>query len=138
MCFIIHPKHPTAKIAKKDIVCYKVLWHIEKEFRSLAKHYMYKLDKLNDKIVLKTTVQDTMRGIHSIHDGYHSFTCVRAAKGEIRDLISNWSCLIQSVILRNGTYEIHECIIPKGEIYYFNPEHHVYVSTNIIIKEEVK
>jgi hypothetical protein len=143
MCFIIHPKHPVAKIAKKDIVCYKLLWHIEGEFRSIAMNYRYKLNKLNDKIILKTISYicgfdydppDVLYCIGDkitiIKDGYHSYSSKRTAISEL--------AVFTEFALNKGTEDkIHECIIPKGELYYFNPKNHEYVSTNIIIKESI-
>jgi hypothetical protein len=120
MCFIIHPKHPTAKIAKKDIICYKLL-----DPHMHPRHYFsyppYVLGKLNPSIRLETTRWCP----NMIELGYHSFSIQRMAKRICKAFPMENPLLVK-------------CIIPKGELYYYNPDDYEYVSTNIIIKEIIK
>jgi len=120
MCFIVHPKHPIAKIAKKDITCYKVL-----NDNMCPRHYSvyppYVFGKINPSIRLET--HSYLPGV--IELGYHSFSIQRPARRICKAFWRDNPLLVR-------------CIIPKGELYYFNPDDREYVSTNIIIKEEVK
>jgi hypothetical protein len=113
MCFYIHPKHPSKKIANRDIVCYKCLWD---NFRSPHQCKFYKLNKLYRSPITIDTLWD-----FTITRGLHSYSYKRFA---IRQMGYNG-------ILVKG-------IIPKGSKYYYNPDRHEYVSNQIILQEIIK
>lgn len=133
MCFDVHPKHPVAKIAKKDIVCYKILKRDLSPYYQ-AKEKSYKLGVLNDNITLRTIrlglaiFEDTPP---MVEEGYHSYSAkVRPSRIFKLDVLDG--------LKEDKLPIVASCIIPKGQLYYFNPDAHTYVSTNIIIKEIIK
>ena len=132
MCFTIHPKHPIAKIAKKDIICWKI---VKKNltpamYGPLYRSRPYILGKLNPRITLRVEKETNFWSIpkSEINAGYHSYSCISQLK---RDMQRYYS-------VGPLAYSTVQCIIPKGEVYFFNPKEHQYVSSNIIIKEIIK
>jgi len=137
MCFTVNQKHPTAKIAKKDITCYKFItsdleppYFGKSIFRNKVVYFKYILNKLNDRIILQT-------GYSIINRGYHSYSSIRQVKKE-RDIfialkreMKNWKKKFDS----DYYLILVSCTIPKGEVYFFNPIDHQYVSSNIIINK---
>lgn len=148
MCFIIHEKHPTAKIAKKDITCYKFLTSdleppyfgasiIRNEQRNVVVHFKYLLNKLNDRVVLQehhSKCYDISRGLpyleRVINRGYHSYSSIRQVKKE--------RYLFETKYHSGHYLTLVSCTIPKGEVYLFNPISHQYVSSNIIINKIIE
>jgi hypothetical protein len=144
MCFIIHERHPTAKIAKKDITCYKFLTSdLEPPVfgasirRNVVIHFKYLLNKLNDRVVLQEhhcKYYDVSRGCpcleRVINRGYHSYSSIRQVKKE--------RYLFESKFHSGYYLTLVSCIIPKGEVYFFNPINHQYVSSNIIINKIIE
>jgi hypothetical protein len=120
MCFELS-HNSKAKIARKDIVCYKEVENVGSPFeiviRSFFAEYPYELGKLNKpvKIRIQKCIDEDKE---IIHKGYHSYEFIP-------------KCLIfpNDVIVK--------CIIPKGTKYYSNLDGE-YVSENIIIKEILK
>jgi len=114
MCFWSSPS-AKAKVAKTDIVCWKVFADdliknqiiIHPVYMS---NYTYKVGKIQPVIKL-------MKGLNNeISKGYHSYRTLGHAGG--------WSA---------GRHHIRECVIPKGATYYSNREGE-YVSSTIIVK----
>lgn len=122
MCFTIHTKHPKEKIAKKDIKCYKILDHFNKRtIKSPMQNYIYfKKDKYNKSKIIKINglYLNQLYGARTYIDrGLYSFSSLKKAHSYSR---------------RYYYWKIHLAIIPKGAKYYFNPETHEYVSTELI------
>ena len=125
------------KYATQDIVCYKVLYKIDKEddvYYSPFVNFMYKLNKRVSSnfgfrcCTLPPSPQEEyiflkkIRNFEFIHQGLHSF-----------------KYLIDAYKLNNPTLGdvVMKCIIPKGSWYYDGVDN-TLVSDNIIIIEEVR
>ena len=114
MCFHVHPDHPTAKIAEKDITCYKVVETVrgnnqyKVKYISLYQGFIYERGK--------TYFSEISRYYNKIEEGVHSYTNLKTA----------------SEYKRYGVVLI-ECTIPKGSTYYYDPENEEYVSNQIKI-----
>lgn len=116
MCFIIDPKHPEKKIAKRDITCYKVL-------NSLATS-IYQLKPYELGVLYKQKMEDPIKkglGDAKINIGFHSYSNIKRAN---------------LIVLLIGNY-VYKTIIPKGSEYYYNSMRNEYVSNQIIIKEKL-
>lgn len=109
MCFSVPRKNSRIKIAKSDIVVFKVGFPTQRGdkqiFISLIHEFMYEIDYLNPvvNLVIKRKLFSNV-----ISEGYHSFE-------------ENPGC--------NGKF-----IIPKGAQYMFNRKDGVYVSSQLIYK----
>lgn len=115
MCFYAGtPEERKVLIAKRDIVCYKIL----NKGYSLFHEYLYKYNKKNPEIKLipeKIAYSYAKR----ISEGYHSYRRQQYAK----EGVGYWEQLVQF-------------IIPKGSTYYKNEDE--YVSSQIIRKKVIK
>lgn len=113
MCFYIHEKHKKCKVAEDDIVCYK---HLEYSFcDNLVSPYQGLLYFKKGETHPKTFKVDPIRP-----DGRYIFAGLHT-----------YSNFTES---KNHTYSsIHKAIIPKGTRYYYNPQHHEYVSEKLIV-----
>jgi hypothetical protein len=133
MCFIVELKHSDHFIAKKDIVCYKILnefcrheW-IDDEPKTVFKivspfkGFTY---ELNNLYKLFSPLMEINNGFseHTIQEGFHSYTKLRIAKN----------------ITHSNCESVFKCIIPKGSEYYVNDLYNEYVSNQIIIKEKIR
>jgi hypothetical protein len=136
MCFFV-PKNTRAKIAKKDITCYKLLYDFVGGPTSTIYNFTYKLGKVNKKIVLRITrenylvlgknyyihVHDDMKqtSYRVINCGYHSYIDKPLfPKAEAEDEAAYF-----------------ECTIPKGTKYYEDSIGGVRVSETIIINRKL-
>ena len=118
MCFIIHEKYPEEKIAKKDIVCYKILERNSTvDFLSPYQKKHYKLN-----ILYRSRLELSSYRI-TIDIGIHSYSCKKKA--------TYWINKVRNGVLAKG-------IIPKGSRYYYNPTMHEYVSNRIILQKIIK
>ena len=123
MCFTVHPYHPKAKVAKRDIVCYKAGYKYRggRVFMPYFQmDYSYQLGKTQPKVKLmpvRLSNEDL-----AIQAGYHSYSNKKELRGWKSDPI------VVSV----------KCIIPKGTEYYYNPEDREYVSETLVVKEFIK
>lgn len=128
MCFYIHSKHKTAKIAKKDIICYKILSkfntrlyldnfiHEKGIYFSSIKNYIYNFNE-NKKYISNIKVENANYWNNyneCIHIGIHSYSSIKRCR----------SYPYSRVV-------IVKCIIPKGSTYYYNPDKQEYVSDTI-------
>lgn len=111
MCFIIDPKYPEKKIAKRDITCYK---NLNSDMTSPFQGMQYKLGVLYKQPIGAIIYDDVIR------EGFHSYSNKRKA---IRMPDRDWS--------------LYKCIIPKGSEYYYDSGYREYVSNQIIIKEKI-
>lgn len=114
MCFYIeynNDKPKIAKIADKDIICYKTLGIRGNTLISAVKGFSYEMGKKYCKKRFPSrTIKNQLHG-----EGFHSYTSCRSAY--------------------NGCIVV-ECIIPKGTRYYSNK--HEYCSEAIVINKVVK
>lgn len=123
MCFIIRKGSEQFIIAKKDIVCYKVMFPIsEKEVRSPYMLSVYTLgQRYSRPFAIK--LSRPRRANDEISIGYHSYSTIDRA--------------LLETYYSNGTYCITKCIIPKGSTYFVDPYNKEYVSNSITIKENI-
>lgn len=118
MCFYISPTHPNKKIAKRDIICYKVL---DENWHSLYRNFLYEINKLYiHPYALREEVG--RRGDKVIKQGYHSYSNKKAADFDY----AKWYRIVV------------KCIIPEGAEYYYNSVYKEYVSNQIKIIEVIK
>lgn len=131
MCFIVHDIHlPQVKIAKKDIVCYKVVFWESKLNAYIpliwSEHVRYRLGTVHkalddygvpirslEIIIEKLGRKDDLER-YVVNEGIHSFKREQILMGT-----GNGVCL--------------KCVIPKGAEYLEND--HTYVSSQILPKE---
>lgn len=123
MCFYIDKKNPNKQIAKKDIVCWKVLEVLpNNKLMSIYYPVVYKKGKLKtsriDKITLNIFDNET------INKGLHSFTNKNMAIIEYRWIKS---------IYNSKEFEVVKCIIPAGSAYFVNRYKEEYVSNKIMM-----
>jgi len=134
MCFVIHPSHPNAKTAKRDVVCYKTLRHDrtsvikDKDFKyRIGKRYRLPgtfptIVKFPTIVWWKPLEHQIIDRDLEIHEGYHSYS----SKKMLRERV------------RRTRYCPFRCTIPAGSTYYFNPSRHEYVSDSITVNEQIK
>ena len=125
MCLLVNTEY---KIAKEDIICYKVLYksHYDQSLHSpyfAFKWELNKLTKAKGKPYIRTIEGQKKK---KIMKGYfHTFKTIKSAKNLKRRLYY-------------GQF-IYKCIIPKGTKYWegtFN-DCKGFASKNLIIKEEI-
>jgi hypothetical protein len=118
MCFVIdRVEESSARIAKRDMVCYKVFskYSISKDKKRVKS--LYQSFKYDFGYEYYQTTPIVSSG-NTIGEGLHSYSVKRKAK-----LIATWRA--GGVIL--------PCVIPKGTRYYYNSIRKEYVSEAIII-----
>lgn len=116
MSFIVDKKHKEEKIAKKDIIVYKIVNVVSGNIFSYFQNYAYRLKEKNKKVNLQ---KKQVAKIHElINEGYHSTKEAKMAKS-----------------LHIDTARIAKCIIPAGARYYYNSLFKSYVSDEIIIDQ---
>lgn len=127
MCFRIDENDPDKRIAKRDIVCWKVV-DINKImssvlFKSMYKDYVYKFDtEYYDESSLEIE-KEPWDDTKLINKGFHSY------KSQPTEYAYN-NCT--NHILKNSQVLV-ECYIPKGSEYYINLKEGEYVSDSIHI-----
>ena len=129
MCFDKEVSNYTHKVAKEDIVCYKVVLRYESEGKprwlSLYQNFIYEQgevydEKLSDSLLWTFDRQPWLKCYV-----YHSYSDLRGL--EINEI--SWLYAHQAVLVK--------CIIPKGAIYWVNEHKHRYASSAIkIVSEE--
>lgn len=112
MCFHIHPEYSEPRTAHKDIIVYKT-GRGKGEFTSVHMHHLYK--KRVTQPLLKLDIITDEYSSSYVDQGYHSFTTLRHAMDK-----SNWHMTVRKMI------------IPKGTLYYINPDYNEIVSETII------
>jgi len=122
MCFLIHPKHNKPKIAKRKIRVYKLLTYLPKnKLRSPVLGHIYE-EGLQSTVELKP-LKSYYHECKIINQGYHSYK-------------TNKKIMVKVVYYQKNEVInkiLYTCYIPKGGIYYYNPETQEYVSNQIII-----
>jgi len=130
MCFIVDELDKKEKIAKDDIICYKVgrkynkNWIFRDTFLPLFRNFTYKIGKLYKKCYPSRLIVEVPEFIPIrysngiIYEGFHSYK----SKYTSYYAMHSYCCVL--------------CIIPKGAKYYENKTE--YVSDQIIIKKLVK
>ena len=136
MCFIIQSwitGNSKQKIAKKDIICYKVLKEDFSNPRILRGAYQYEyiwsnLDDVSTLPVVHRAEFDFSKdafGRNAIYSGLHSFSTIKVGLTELTDVW--WS---------HEKLHLYEVIIPAGSEYYYNSKNKEYVSTKLIIQTD--
>lgn len=120
MCFFIHDDHPTVKIARRDIVCYKILGKRGKYLIS-----PWRLTKYYIGAVKRSKIEIPDKPFKSIHVGLHSYSTVARANCEIGKV----SCLGKA---------IYRAIIPEGAEYFYNSGHNEYCSSKLQIITKIE
>jgi len=121
MCFDA-TKTLRAKIAKKDIICWKVLAEDNFAYCRAIKgvKFQYFVNQLTDTVCLKRNRLDYLHEA-TIVEGYHSFKTEYGADNDINE--------------NDGFHlppcEKHKFIIPEGAKYYENDKE--YVSSTIML-----
>ena len=129
MCFDKDSRNYTHKVAKEDIVCYKVVLRYESEGKprwvSLYQKFIYEQgelyeEKLSDSLLQTFDGQPWLKGYV-----YHSYSDLNGL--DINEI--SWLFAHQAVIVK--------CVIPKGAIYWVNEHRLQYASSAIkIVSEE--
>ena len=122
MCFDISEKYPNALIAKKDIICYKIVfdkgeWYSHNGYEAACQSYAYYPAKTTKRVDIEST-----RFHVTIYEGYHSFRSLKVLKEEQK----NWDDSLIGI----------KMIIPKGTLYYKNDRE--YVSERLKCVEPLK
>lgn len=114
MCFVVHPDLPNPQIAEADISCVKegTVVSDTHHFISLFHGYPYKFQQLQPRVNLHPVNRNIQEGYHSWSVDHFSLQCP-PDEGRVRV----------------------KCIIPKGSLYYYNPEFQEFVSDQIIVQE---
>jgi hypothetical protein len=110
-----------AKIAKKDIKCFKVLELNIRTGEIISPCYPTLYFENND--------------IHDIKEIECKFVNDHASRGHINQGIHSFStyheaCLFSELAIYTDEYN---AIIPKGTLYYYNSKKHEYVSEKLIV-----
>lgn len=100
MCLVI-TKRTKAKVAKKDIVCYKIILSTSKDV--LVTAYRCKTVCIGETY----TSELDRTSYHMVEAGLHAFKYLRASRLELK----TWP-------LYSVTPHIAKCIIPAGSTYY--------------------
>lgn len=120
------------KIAKEDMIVYKVVLDNNNVIASYYKNYMYLIGKLNPKVELEaiknSSIIDPDTVTYVISKGYHSY---RHKLKFDKDYQVIWGI---NIYYRSLNCCIATCIIPKGSEYYESSDGQV-VSNQLIIKE---
>lgn len=127
------------KIARRDIVVYKIGDIYKNIFTSLYQNYVYEIGKINKDVVLVPDMRYNVNGVSRIEDplcaiyrGYHSYTSISMPYSGL-SLYSRTIYLGKrphSMWLRNYYY-LATFIIPEGSNYFENDMGEI-VSSNII------
>lgn len=127
------------KIARRDIVVYKIGCISKNIFTSLYQNYVYEIGKINKNVVLVPDMRYNVNGVFRIEDplcaiyrGYHSYTSISMSYYDL-DFYSRTIYLGKrphTMWLKNYWY-IATFIIPKGSNYFENDMGEI-VSSNII------
>ena len=124
MCFFIPENQHAPKVAKEDIICYKVIYHEIyhknlKEFNKYLSLYESFEYKVGHTYVLKKSFKMSDKYNKRVNNGFHSYTDEKKA----------------CTYLRYGKRRVIKCIIPTGSLYWHNPDHEEYCSNQIMFKE---
>ncbi len=127
MCFYVsnNLKHRRVKVAKKDIICYKVLIN-EKKHKFLYAPLRSFTYQIRRNCFFSFTKKQKLKVIlfgsrYQIHEGFHSFSNKKKLRGKIGF----------------GSRKAFLCVIPKGSEYFYNPEKMEYVSEYIRVVKQI-
>ena len=127
------------RIARRNIVVYKMGSISENIFISLYQNYIYEIGKLNKDIVLIPNMRYNINGVFRIEDplctiyrGYHSYTSISMSYSDL-GLYSRTIYLgkLPHTLWLKNYYYIATFIIPEGSNYFENDRGEI-VSSNII------
>lgn len=119
MCLITNQKR--AKIAKEDIICYKVILNKNGRLLSPYQEYRWYKNKLTSIDEFTCTTYNIWKNVYK---GLHACTSIDRAKWSIK---FTWGSNIQ----------IHESTIPKGSKYYISIDGKEIVSNQMILGKRV-
>lgn len=128
MCMILDQKtKPRARVAKDDIICYKVLDVINEGSSDAFAESPYRYFKYSFNRVYRSRIEISGCPMDEwyIEEGLHSFVSFKAAENEIRDNAFN-----------DVNQYIFVAVIPKGSKYYigdFNGTKDCYVSDALMV-----
>jgi len=133
MCFVT-TKSAKAKIAKEDIVCWKVLnsdFSPIYGFQYVLHTHPYLKGVVNSRVIIKKE-QDIffdfgVPSMYVINEGYHSYKSESIAEGECPMLMF----FLPAAGFPIGDIKVVMFLIPKGTKYYENQKE--YVSETIIM-----
>ena len=122
MCFRKLRIKDTLKVAKNDIVCYKILRSVDTDLRSPFQR-KFKWDNRR----VKTSYLDITNSKKTISDGFHSFIEIKNASYYRRQFYS----------LKVPECQVYKFIIPKGSKYYQNKSQYVSNKIKLALKTPV-
>lgn len=134
MCLITTSKKP--KIARKNIVCYKILFGNETPYMSTKVNKLHLWGILPFRAKHKIVVESFDLHRYSVGDGMiHTYQTIEEALRMQKQMNSRFACvtLWPSGINPKGTYfyTIYKCIIPIGTRYYQSSLEKTYASRKI-------
>lgn len=119
MCFLIDDNDKDVKVAKTNIICYKVMYKsisLGIDYTSCIRLFDYKKHVVYYEELFHNTENKLLL--------YHGFHSIENKK----------SC--SKYIHKYGLETIVKCIIPKGSKYYYNSSTKEYISDHIFIGSE--
>ena len=122
MCFEAR-KTVKARIAEKDIICYKIIRSDNTPWYSGTHHCTtpYKINGDNIKVKITPISSPEYESSININKGYHSYITRNGAT-------NNWSYLMNN----SKEMKISRFIIPVGTIYYRNRKEYVSETIKLI------
>lgn len=120
MCFFVHPEQFESKTAEQDISCFKILRcdnNVTDLFSPIKKH-PYTLGKEETSPIGKM-----YENPQTIEEGLHSCSSMESALG--------WVVPYDHRMLFDAT-------IPKGSMYFHNPDRHEYVSDRLTVNKPIQ
>lgn len=119
------------RVARKDIIVYKVGCILENKFISFFQNYAYEIKKINAEITLMPDTHSEY-SLCVIYEGYHSYTDISMPYSKLGSFSRKvYLGKISSTLRLCNNYYIATFIIPKGSDYFENCEGEI-VSSNII------
>ena len=119
-----------AKVAKKDIVCYKYLRKTAFGNFSPYQHFEYILDKLYTTEITRVPIYFYYSYMYDdIHGGFYTLPSLYSAFLYYRNLHYIFKGKCECIAL-------YKCIIPKGSTYYIDNSGEC-ITNAIIIKKEI-
>ena len=121
----------SARIAEKDITCYKIMWRNKGMHRgkycSWVRCFKYELGMSYHEQSFCNRIEKNYHGFVDVHYGFHSYIYYQDAHRimtSLRDLYEN-----KVVVLL-------KCTIPAGSQYYISQDDIEFCSDKIIIKAQ--
>ena len=141
MCLLLKrkkSKNYIAKVASKDIICYKLAEEFKGNYYGLYQN-KYKLNEFLTEKAFRSEQQYPY-----INYGFHSFKRLKDAKIHINSILKRTFSLVTRFRpdYSKKNYVVLRCIIPKGSFYFKGvfgmSDYESYVSNNIKILKVTK